>query len=247
MKSTQDQIVRLRELVQQKRYDEARDILESLDHPKAEEWLRQIEARQAAEKSAPPTRSASKPSSPSPDPYWNKLNKTPPSKPAAGAIDGTITVLRVLIGSIIALVVVVAGMVWIDQQFSIHPYFIDDSNRRIFLFTTGFAFLSTGVFGFIARLIGGAANFFIGLYYVVLTPLLLGAWHYLSVYLLQNGDGALGSPLSAQAIAAYRAFLDRAPLQTMLAYGVAVVVSLGAAYFLGATSDEELLKRARSR
>lgn len=233
MSAIQDQLNQVRELVQHKRYKQARAMLKQLNHPKTEEWLRQIDAKEKRDASASTTIGAkSKP-------------VTPRMSEPNTSIVGIITFSRVIVGSILALIIVVFAMVWIDQQFSIHKYFLDDTNRRIFLFTTGFAFLSTGVFGFIARLIGGASHFLIGVYYALLSLILLAAWHYLSVYNIGNVGGRLGDALSQTAMTAYQAFLNSVPLETMLAYGVAVLFSLGAAYFLGATSDEELERRAR--
>jgi hypothetical protein len=41
--SERDQLIQARELIQQKRYSEARAILQSLDHPKAREWLAKLD------------------------------------------------------------------------------------------------------------------------------------------------------------------------------------------------------------
>jgi hypothetical protein len=59
-----DKIQSLKELLQQKRYDDAREILHSMNHPKKAEWLEKIDAMEQknkpVEKAAPPTSVLSK-------------------------------------------------------------------------------------------------------------------------------------------------------------------------------------------
>jgi hypothetical protein len=246
MASHQDQIAELRILIKENRFDEAREILENIDHPKAGEWLRQLEARETAYKAqnrqpiySPAKTSASETRKPLPEP------EAPQQTPAAAKF--AITFVRVFIGSVVGFGVVLAAMIFLDQQFSIHNYFLDDSNRRVLTLAAGFAVFSTFAFCFIARLIGGASNFFIGIYYALLALLMLAAWQYISIYNLQGGAAELGQLFSAEATNSYGAFFNTIPLETMLAYGGSVLVSLGGAYFLGATSDEELRRRTAAR
>ncbi|MFN8371841.1 MAG: hypothetical protein U0694_03045 [Anaerolineae bacterium] len=246
MASHQEQIAELRILIKENRFDEARELLENLDHPKAQEWLRQLEARETAYKAAAGAHSRQLAKSSSQLKVNAKAAPQPAAEPTAVAKAG-ITFMRVLVGSVVGFGVVLAAMIFLDRQFAIHEYFLDDSNRRVLTLAVGFALFSTAVFGFIARLIGGASNFFIGLYYALLAVVMLAIWQFISVYYLQGADAALGHPLSAQSMDSYREFLNTIPLETMLAYGASVVISIGVAYFLGATSDEELQRRARSR
>lgn len=250
MASYQDQIEELRVLIKANRFDEARELLETLNHPKAEEWLKKLDEREAAYRAASgvqpwqPSHSTAKNGRSTP---VSENRKAPPKteapKQTSAAANAAISFVRVLVGSVVAFALVLAVMIFLDRQFAIHNYFLDDSNRRVVTLAVGFALFSTAIFGFIARLIGGAANFFIGLYYALLALLMLAAWQYLSVYDLQGAEAALGHWLSTDATNSYRVFLNTLPLETMLAYGFSVVVSIGVAYFLGATSDEELQKR----
>ena len=61
----QTEIQQARELIRQKRYQEARNILVMVDHPKAEEWIARIdkifEDRWGEYKSAPPQKEQAKP------------------------------------------------------------------------------------------------------------------------------------------------------------------------------------------
>lgn len=53
MASTKEKMQQARQLIQQKRYDEARVILRTVDHDKAYEWLDKIDAIQGKQKSIP--------------------------------------------------------------------------------------------------------------------------------------------------------------------------------------------------
>lgn len=51
--SPKEQMLKARSLIQAKRYDEAREILQRINHPKAREWLNKIEGRASAAQSKP--------------------------------------------------------------------------------------------------------------------------------------------------------------------------------------------------
>jgi len=71
--SLKEQMLKARSLIQAKRYDEARDILQGINHPKAKEWLAKIGGKTSA---------VSKPQKPSPKTQAKAANKAAAGKSA---------------------------------------------------------------------------------------------------------------------------------------------------------------------
>lgn len=242
MATVREQLTQARDLIQQQRHDEARSLLVNIEHPKAYEWLEQLDARFPMKKQAARNRGAALP--PPADPFASVAERTPErtdTKPkAAVAADASITSVTVILGGLIAMVVVLVIMLMIDNAIGIHTYFMSDP-RRIVTATAGFAMVSTFVMGAIARLIGGAHHILIGIYYAVLNLVLLAGWHYGS-YHLHWGDG-LASMLSPDGFTAYSSFVSALPFDLLVGYGFGILVALSAAITFGTASGEELRQR----
>lgn len=92
--SIKDQMLKARELISQKRYDEARAILVKIDHPTARDWLAKLDARAAAGKA---TSTASK--------------QKPPKAIKAQAASSRRSPLPLVIAGIVLLLITLAGVV----------------------------------------------------------------------------------------------------------------------------------------
>ncbi len=95
MMTIRDEMVKARALIQQKRFDEARAILEQIDHPKAREWLAKIN------KVSPATTSTQKPPT-------HSAKSTATSSNTLPIIIGGI-VITVIVALVAAVVLVVSG------------------------------------------------------------------------------------------------------------------------------------------
>jgi hypothetical protein len=222
------QLAQVREWLQQGQYEQARALLEKLDHPKREEWLNKVAERQRAAQSQPAT--AAIPAKPN-----------PPADTTETWVD---TVLRVLVGSLIAFIVVTILMLLADQAFEIHEYALRDGVRRENFIIAGVVGVGTIVFAFITRaFMGSTANLIIAFYLIILTLIRLPLTHYLSFYFTWGVPQGLTAPFSQEALTAYGAFLNTLAADLLfIGYGGGLAISLITVFMFGAASDQELKK-----
>lgn len=249
MATVREQLTEARDLIQQERHEEARSLLVNINHPKATEWLEQLDSRYPAVKKRADRKKAATYQPPA-DPFANAAEAPERSngraKAAATADTGNagITAVTVLLGGFIAVAVTMGLMLFVDNVMKIHPYFMDDP-RRIFTTTMAFVAVSTAAMGLIARLFGNTHNLLIGFYYVLLNFILLIGWHYTS-YHMHWGDG-IASLLSPDGVSAYSSFLSAVPGDLMMAYGLSSLISTTIAFPFGAATNEELRRRFLER
>lgn len=243
MGTDREQLTEARELIKQKRHDEARALLRTINHPKAREWLEQLDAMYPSAQK-PAARNTSTKGQPPADPFASPPQQTPARPKPADTGNVGITTMTVFLGGIIAVAVTLPLTLLADNFLDIHAFFMSDP-RRVTTFMGGFAAIVTFALAFIARLIGGKHHILIGVYYVLLAFGVLFGWHYGSFYLQWGADYGLQSPLTSEAFEAYSHFLSTIPTGLYISYGLAGLVTLSFAFFLGATSDEELRRRAR--
>jgi hypothetical protein len=231
-----DQIAQLRSLIQNKQYDQARRLLNKIDHPKKQQWLEELNRRQAAEQPAITNTTTQ--------------TKSVPQNPAIQNDqrgDAMLSFLRVVLGAIIVWVIVLGIMLVVDRQFTIHKYALNESNPREATVLVAFTVAGTFLFALFSRTIGDKHHLLIGLYYALCAGGLFVAWHYGSIYLMQNDTPQFAILFQPDTISYYQNFITTLTGGQALNYGVALVISLGMAFYLGATSEERLLANARKR
>src|SRR5687768_7822913 len=116
----QDQLMRAKELIEQRRYSEARSILQGLDHPKAREWLGKLDSIDA-QMAAPtvqqpiPTTLMPQPGNPyaaaTVQPDWSHMQAQPQGGALSAEAPNRITVVSIIGALIGALVGALVGVI----------------------------------------------------------------------------------------------------------------------------------------